>query len=167
MAPSRRRCYAIASTTAARLRYRFTSSSTGMGSPFAMAVFIASKRTGSICSADRRCQDGLRRSKSMGEHRSRWGVRTSNPGRVARRFLVGSTPILFRQPKDANLRSALGEMSIRRESAPRHLDSRQSSESSKAVRRSKSHSQARFLPAPINCRDPDAAEVIDGRRAAR
>jgi hypothetical protein len=56
-------------------------------------------------------------------------------------------------------------MSIRRESAPRHSDSRQSSESSEAVRQS--NSQARFLPAPINCHDSDAAEVIDGRRAAR
>ena len=26
------------------------------------------------------------------ENRPRWGVRTSNPGRVARRLLVGSTP---------------------------------------------------------------------------
>jgi hypothetical protein len=31
------------------------------------------------------------------EKRPRWGVRTSNPGRAARRSLVGSTPILFRQ----------------------------------------------------------------------
>jgi hypothetical protein len=32
------------------------------------------------------------------ERRSRWGVRTSNPGRAARRSLVGSTPTLFRHP---------------------------------------------------------------------
>jgi hypothetical protein len=30
------------------------------------------------------------------EKRSRWGVRTSNPGRAARQPLVGSTPTLFR-----------------------------------------------------------------------
>ncbi len=41
------------------------------------------------------------RQQQMEEHRPRWGVRTSNPGRAASRSLVGSTPILFRQKNGA------------------------------------------------------------------
>src|SRR5436190_1428200 len=37
----------------------------------------------------------------MEENRPRRGVRTSNPGGAASRSLVGSTPILFRQPRGA------------------------------------------------------------------
>src|ERR1700756_2343079 len=33
------------------------------------------------------------------EKRSRWSVRTSNPGRIVSRFLVGSTPTLFRHAR--------------------------------------------------------------------
>jgi hypothetical protein len=35
------------------------------------------------------------------------------------------------------------------------------------MKRNSSLSQARFLAASTNCRDPNAAEVIDGRHAAR
>ena len=86
---------------AARLRYRFSNSSTGMGSPCAAEICAASTNIGLTCSADRqmncRRQERPQRSTLTEEHRSRWGVQTSNLGRAVRRFLVGSTPILFRQ----------------------------------------------------------------------